>query len=85
MKKKYELPNPLRVAVYSRCGVPLPEVQRYTQEQELLAVCRAGQVDHLLVERFASLGRNAIESLHLLRELQAAGVKVSALKEGWVC
>jgi len=84
MKNQTKLPNPLRVAVYARVGTAPPEVTRYSMEQDLLDVCRTGQVDHLMVERFTGLGRNIVDSLGLLRQLNSAGVKVHLLKEGWV-
>ena len=84
MKNKSKCPKPMRVAVYARVGNAPPEVTRYSLEQDLMAVCRAGRVDHLLVESITRLGRNIVDSLRLLRELQAAGVRVSLLKEGWV-
>jgi hypothetical protein len=84
MKKQIEHQNPLRVAVYARVGNAPPDVTCYSLEQDLLAVCRLGQVDHLIVESFTGLGRNIVESLGLLRELNGAGVKVHLIKEGWV-
>ena len=84
MKDQSKRSNPLRVAVYARVGSAPPEVTRYSMEQDLLDVCRTGQVDHLLVGSFPCLGRNIVESLGLLRKLNNAGVKVHLLKEGWV-
>ena len=89
MKKKYELPNPLRVAVYCRVGnavqvTQYEPVRYYPDKQTLLSAGRANEIDHLLVDSFTSLGRNSIETLGLLRELRDAGVRVSLLKEGWV-
>ncbi|MCL2299906.1 MAG: recombinase family protein [Firmicutes bacterium] len=90
MKKKYELPNPLRVAVYTRFGTDPQGTQEgepvrlYSGKESLLAAGRAGQINQLLVESFTSLGRNSIESLGLLRNLQGAGVTVHLLKEGRV-
>ena len=77
MKNQLKRKKPLRVAVYSRYGLPLPEVRPYSGEQELLAACRMGQVDHLLVESIARLGRNAEDALRITRELKGAGVTVS--------
>ena len=73
----------MRVAVYSRYG-DLPQPRNIASEKELMAACRAEQIDHLIAEGFTRLGRNSAEVLGLLRELRGAGVKVSLLKEGWV-
>ena len=79
-----KIPNSMRVAVYARVGTAPPEVTRYSLEQDLLAACRMGQVDHLLVESITRLGRNTMESWRMARELKSAGVTVSLLKEGLV-
>jgi len=85
-----QTPNPLRVAVYARVGNhPQPPrdgepVRLYSGKKSLLAAGHAGQIDHLLVDGFTCLGRNMVESLGLLHELNSAGVKVSLLKEGRV-
>ena len=90
MKKKYELPNPLRVAVYARFGTDpqAPQegepVRFYSNQESLQAASHTSRIDHLLVEGFTSLGKNMTESLGLLRELKGAGVKVHLLREGWV-
>jgi len=90
MKEKYVLPNPLRVAVYTRFGID-PEgpqedepVRLYSGKESLLTASRAGQIDQLLVESFTCFGRNTVEALTLLRDLKRTGVKVHLLKEGWV-
>ena len=90
MKNQLILPAPLRVAVYSRYGTdPHPPrdgepVKRHANRQTLLTAGCAGQIEHLIAESFTSLGRNTNESLDLLRELRAAGVRVSLLGEGRV-
>ena len=84
MKDKKSLQNPLRVAVYARLGSAPPEVTHYPAEQDLLADCRTGQVDYLLVEGFTRLGRNAMESWRMTRKLKDAGVTISFLQEGLV-
>jgi len=87
MKDQYKFKKPLRVAVYARFGTDpqaLPEVSVYSGKQNLLTASRANQIDHLVVDSFTHLGRNIVESLDLLRDLNSAGVKVHLLKEGWV-
>ena len=90
MKKKYELPNPLRVAVYARFGndPQAPQegepVKIFSGQENLLTASRAGQIDQLLVESFTCFGRNTVEALTLLRDLKSAGVTVHLLKEGQV-
>ena len=91
MNKQYKRPNPMRVAVYARFGndpqAPPQNgepIRYYSGKQPLLTASRASQIDHLIVEGFTSLGRNSVESLGLLHELRAAGVRVSLLREGRV-
>ena len=87
MKDQYKNKNPLRVAVYARLGTDpqaLPEVRIYSGKQNLMTASRANQIDHLIVDSFTHLGKNIVESLELLRELNGAGIKVHLLKEGWV-
>jgi len=84
MKEQFKLKKPLRVAVYARLGTAPPEITHYPEEQELLAASRAGQVDHLLVESIACLGKNTEDARRMTRELNNAGVKVCLLNEGLV-
>ena len=84
MKEHYNLKKPLRVAVYARIGSAPSAVTHYPAEQDLLADCRTGQVDYLLVESITRLGRNTMESWRITRDLNKAGVKVCLLNEGLV-
>ena len=90
MKEKYVLPNPLRVAVYTRFGTDpqAPQegepVRSYSGKESLLTASHAGQIDQLLVESFTCVGRNTVEALTLLRDLKRISVKIHLLKEGRV-
>ena len=83
MKEHRLFPNPRRVAVYSRYG-PIPQTLTITSEQELMAACRAGKYDHLLVKNHRHLARNAQDLLRLTREIRGSGTAIHLEQEGLV-
>jgi hypothetical protein len=75
--------NPLRAVVYSRYG-PIPQTVSITDEQELIAACRAGKYDYIFVKNHRHLARNAQDLLRLTREVKSHGVIIHFKKEGLV-
>ena len=77
-----QAPKPRGVAIYSRYG-PIAKTIIF-DEQELLAACRAGKYERLLVKNHRHLARNAQDLLRLTREVQGLGVPVHFEQEGLV-
>ena len=50
--------------------------------QRLLADCRAGKIDHILVKSISRFARNTLDCLQTVRELKQLGVAVEFEKEG---
>ena len=83
MNKTKQFPNPRRVVVYSRYG-DIPQLGSIASEQDLMAACRAGKYDHLIVKNHRHMARNTQDLLRLTREVKIHGVTIHFEKEGLV-
>ena len=83
MKTSNLFPSPPRVAVYSRYG-DLPQAGGISGEQGLMAACRAGKYDQVLVKNHRHLARNAQDLLRLTREIRDCGTAIRFEREGLV-
>ena len=68
-------PNPRRVAVYCRVGTEA-QAGSITDEQSLMAACRAGKYDHILTKSVRHMARNAQELLRLTRDIRGHGIRI---------
>ena len=74
-----ELPN--QVAVYADYGFTGTDCQHRPELNRLLADCRAGRVNRVVVKSAAQLARSTADLLAILQELQSLGVAVEFEKE----
>ena len=74
-----ELPN--RVAVYVDYGFTGTDCQHRPELNRLLADCRAGCINRVVVKSTAQLARRTADLLVILQELQSLGVAVEFEKE----
>jgi site-specific DNA recombinase len=56
-------------------------IKKRDELKKLLAKCRAGKVDLILTKSISRLGRNSLETIRALRQLQGLGVDVFFEKE----
>ena len=61
---------------------PAPQPTSGTIFQRLLADCRAGKIDRILVKSISRFARNTLDCLQTVRELKQLGVAVEFEKEG---
>ena len=70
------------VDVYADKGITGTSVEKREDFQRLLADCRRGRVDKILVKSSSRFARNAKECLEAIRELKALGVGVRFEEQG---
>ena len=70
------------VDVYADKGITGTSAEKRDDFQRLLADCRRGRVDKILVKSSSRFARNAKECLEAVRELKALGVGVLFLTDG---
>ena len=68
--------NWLLTDIYADAGISGTSAKKRPDFQRLLADCRKGQVDKILVKSISRFARNAADSLEAIRELKAIGVGV---------
>ncbi len=73
--------SPERMAVYADCGFTGTDLHHRPELNRLLADCRAGYVNRILVQSTAQLARRTTDLLEILQELQSLGVAVDFEKE----
>ena len=61
---------------------PAPQPTKRDDFQRLLADCRAGKIDRILVKSISRFARNTLDCLQTVRELKRLGVAVEFEKEG---
>ena len=76
-----KLPN--QVAVYADYGLTGTDCQHRPELNRLLADCRAGRVNRIVVKSTAQLARRTADLLAILQELQGLGVEAEFEKEGF--
>lgn len=72
---------PERMAVYADYGVTGAELHHRPELNRLLADCRAGCINRIVVQSTAQLARRTADLLAILQELQSLGVAVDFEKE----
>lgn len=70
------------VDVYADKGITGTSAEKRDDFQRLLADCRRGRVDKVLVKSSSRFARNAKECLEVIRELKALGVGVCFEEQG---
>ena len=75
-------PNWEYAGIYWEAGVSGTQTARRPRLQEMLADCRAGQVDLILTKSISRFSRNAAECIAMVRALKALGVNLYFEKEG---
>lgn len=73
--------SPERMAVYADYGVTGADLHHRPELNRLLADCRAGCVNRIVVQSTAQLARHTVDLLAILQELQSLGVAVDFEKE----
>lgn len=64
------------VSIYMDIGVPASPISKRIELNRLLADCRKGKIDKILVKSISRLARNMQNCQEILRELTALGVSV---------
>ena len=75
-----QTPNWINAGIFSEKASGL-EVKKRQEFQKLLRCCRNGTIDLLLTKSVSRFGRNTLDSLRALRELQILGIDVYFEKE----
>ena len=69
------------VDIYADEGITGTSVEKREDFKRLLADCRRGKIDRVLVKSISSFARNTKECLESIRELKALGVSINFEKE----
>ena len=69
------------VDIYADEGISGTAIRKRTEFQRMIADCRKGKIDRILVKSISRFARNTAECLMTLRELKLLGVSVSFEKE----
>lgn len=69
------------VDIYADEGISGTSIRKRTEFQRMIADCRKGKIDRILVKSISRFARNTAECLVTLRELKILGVSVSFEKE----
>ena len=69
------------VDIYADEGISGTAIRKRTEFQRMIADCRKGKIDRILVKSISRFARNTAECLMTLRELELLGVSVSFEKE----
>lgn len=69
------------VDIYADEGISGTSIRKRTEFQRMIADCRKGKIDRILVKSISRFARNTAECLVTLRELKLLGVSVSFEKE----
>ena len=69
------------VGIYADEGRSGTSVKGRPQFQRMLADCRAGRIDYILIKSISRFARNTLDCVSLVRELQKIGVQIYFEKE----
>ena len=75
-----QTPNWINAGIFSEKVSGL-EVKKRQEFQKLLRCCRKGKIDLILTKSISRFGRNTLDSLQALQELQVLGIDVYFEKE----
>ena len=75
-------PNYTMAGIYADEGISGLDARKRDEFNRMLADCRAGKIDRILVKSVSRFSRNIMESLETVRMLKASGVSVIFEMEG---
>ncbi len=69
------------IDIYADKGLTGTEMEQRDDLNRMIADCRKGKLDKILIKSFARLARNTVDSLTIVRDLKLMGVSVQSERE----